>query len=223
MNDYVRRIHTCPGVIFGGDDGVLSTSDQQFFQSKVRGGRAVYCEIGSGSGGHLLELAERQPDALFVAFELRFKRIVRTAEKAAARGISNILLLHVDATRIDAFFDPLSLHGIYVNFPDPWWDKRKWSKHRLLNPCYIQKLRGLLRNDGVFSFKSDHPQYFDLVLESAANYFRMERLSRDLHRSEYAENAILTEFEKMFKFKGLPVHWVEFRPATDSAPACISN
>jgi len=214
MNDYIHRIHAFPGVIVGGNDGVLSTSDEELVRRKIGAAKAVYCEIGSGSGGHLLELARRNSEALYVAFELRFKRIVRTAEKAAAQGISNILLLHVDATRIGEFFAPACLHGIYVNFPDPWWDKRKWSKHRLLSPSYVQKLRALLRNDGLFSFKSDHPQYFDLVVESAANFFRAERLSRDLHSSEYAESVVLTEFEKMFKFKQLPVHWVEFRPIT---------
>ena len=39
-------------------------------------------ELGSGSGGHLLKRASRFPDTFFVGFELRFKRIVRTAEES---------------------------------------------------------------------------------------------------------------------------------------------
>ena len=212
MNDYVHRIHEFPGVIFGGDDGTIVGAELERLRCRLRAYPSIVCEIGSGSGGHLIELARRHPTTLCVGFELRFKRIVRTAEKAARLGIQNILLLHVNALRIAEFFADGSISGVYINFPDPWWDKRRWSKHRLLSPGYLAIIKRLLSSDGVCSFKSDHAQYFDMVVESATPYFRVERLSRNLHASEYAQSAIHSEFEKLFQFKQLPVHWVELRP-----------
>lgn len=170
----------------------------------------VACELGSGSGGHLLAQAEANPDTLWIGFELRYKRIFRTAEKAQLRGLSNIRLLQANARFMQELFQDDALSALYVNFPDPW-EKKRWRKHRLLQGDFLSACARVLKDGGLLSFKTDHPQYFEEVAEllSRSPRFQVEKAVKDLHNTEFNVGNIRSEFEMLFASKGLPVYLVE--------------
>lgn len=171
--------------------------------------QSIYCEFCSGSGGHLIERARQVPNSLFVAFELRYKRVVRTVEKAQDLGVNNIFIIQADAKNCLGFFEKESLSGIYLNFPDPW-EKARWKKHRLVSHDWLLQIHSLLKFDGFFAFKSDHAEYFSEVVKNLENLkqFKIEQLSYDLYKSPFLEQNVATEFENMFIFKGLPIHYI---------------
>jgi tRNA (guanine-N7-)-methyltransferase len=171
--------------------------------------KEIYCEVGSGSGGHLIELAARSPEAAFIGFELRFKRAFRTVEKAEARGIKNLFLIRADAATMRYFFAPQSLNGVYVNFPDPW-AKARWKKNRILSAGFLNDLSSLLCTGGFLSYKTDHAGYFEDTVETLRKTpsFEVRKLTKDFYASPYIENNVASEFENLFVSKSVQIHYL---------------
>ncbi|RIL10523.1 MAG: tRNA (guanosine(46)-N7)-methyltransferase TrmB [Proteobacteria bacterium] len=167
-------------------------------------------ELGSGSGGHLIERSMRDPSALHIGFELRFKRTYRTIEKAKRAGVRNLLMVHSKAQNAPKIFEPGSIRAIYVNFPDPW-DKRRWEKHRLLSSQFLDEIARLLKPGGFFSYKTDHQECFEQVLTSLENkpFYKVSKLTFDIKSSEFAASNIESEFERLFYSQGVNVHYLE--------------
>ncbi|MDZ4785235.1 MAG: tRNA (guanosine(46)-N7)-methyltransferase TrmB [bacterium] len=209
-NKYVKQLPKFEGVILPFYKDEISVKESELIKSKVTISTSIICELGSGSGGHLVELAKQNPESLILGFELRYKRIYRTAEKAALQNLTNILLFRTQAQRLFEFCSKKTVDMFYVNFPDPW-QKQRWKKHRLLSEEFLNKILLTLKDGGKFSFKSDHKDYFAEVAEVIKRnyFFKIEKLTEDLHKSPWAEESITTEFEKLYKSKRLPTYFLE--------------
>ena len=172
----------------------------------------IYCEIGSGSGGFMLEHAKENPQAHFFGFELRFKRSVRTIEKAIANNLNNISVLLIKGERIAELFPAASISGVYVNFPEPW-HKNRWKKHRVLTLDLLQKLLIVLRKDGFIALKTDDIKiYYDFkIMLSQSSRFMILEESSDLHYSDYEAKKKTTEFERMFICKGEAIKYIKVK------------
>ncbi|MFM1847136.1 MAG: hypothetical protein RL417_610 [Pseudomonadota bacterium] len=208
-NQYIDLLGSKPDYIVSANGKGLSPEGLHIVKSRAAQFARVAVEIGSGSGQHLIELALRDPETLFIGYEIRFKRIFRTAEKAEKLGLKNILLIRQSAFEMPAAFESSSLAGVYINFPDPW-DKKRWHKNRILNPDFLKKLHEMLGPDGFLSYKTDHTGYFAATREilDELQLFYIEALETDLHNSALADATPPTEFESLFRSKGLPVMYL---------------
>ena len=165
----------------------------------------VHLEIGCGSGRNLIELALANPQDSFIGLELRYKRLVLAAKKIERQNIQNILLMRERGEFIDEYLPHKSMDCMHINFPDPW-SKKARRKHRILSAEFLSKMHPHFRSKGELRFKTDHLEYFETVtdiLQDLKTYTIIEHTT-DLHRSEYNENNILTEFEMLFKSKENP-------------------
>lgn len=180
----------------------------EFIQEKSR----LIVDLGCGAGNFLRDYSMEQPNANFLGFELRFKRLVKGAEKLKKRDISNVKLIQARAEDIESWLPDESADEIYVNFPDPW-PKKRHRKHRMMTDEFLFKVKKVLRPSGCFVFKTDHFDYFGMVKELVDNsiYFQLVEYTEDLHNSEYNENNIRTEFESLFKGKGFPVYYLKIK------------
>lgn len=169
-------------------------------------------ELCSGSGGHLIELAARNPDALCLGVELRYKRLVRTAEKSKLRSLTNLRLLQLDALALSKVLDANSCDHIFINFPDPWDGKNRWEDKYILSKEYIGTLNSLLKSTGCFHHKTDHPRRFkqahEAILELSDNY-KITEFSEDLHQSDFNSTNIRSEFERLFSSQKKPVFYLK--------------
>jgi len=208
-NQYIDLLGSKPEYIVPTDGRSIAIPGAQLIERRRAEFERVYVEIGSGSGQHLIELAHRDPNSLYVGYEIRFKRIFRTAEKAEKLGLKNLLLIRQSAFMMPDTFGPATLDGIYVNFPDPW-DKRRWLKNRILNPDFVPMIHRMLEHEGFLSYKTDHAAYFDDTRELLATLqlFYISALETDLHHSTLAGTTPPTEFENLFRSKGLPVMYL---------------
>lgn len=181
----------------------------------VSGYRETICELGSGSGQHLIDLAKRSPETGHIGFEIRYKRAYRTIEKARAQGVTNLAMIRGDARFLSSYFPHCSLSGVYVLFPDPW-DKRKWHKNRLVCDQLFDTLSVLLRADGFLFFKTDHLEYFDevLTLLSPRRDFTVNRYERDIEVPTITDRPV-SEFELLFRSKNERISLLEARRATN--------
>ena len=208
-NPYLERIQEFSERIFTPDPG--SEELAQMLQRLLTHSELIV-ELGSGSGQHIIELGRRHPNAACWGFERRFKRAVRTVEKADRAQVANVYIVRTDAERLDELFQPNSVSGIYVNFPDPWLRPKQW-KHRMLSAEMLSRADRVLRSGGFFSAKTDSKDYYDWFREQAIadTRFEMVEESRDLAASKYAAGNIVTEFESMFLSQRLPIHYLRLQ------------
>ena len=169
----------------------------------------VMIEIGCGKGGFMLALAEKNPETQFVAIEKMSDVLLLAAEKIKKAELKNVKLLCADAETLSEYFEEGSVARIYLNFSDPW-PRPKHAKRRLTAPKYLEIYKKLLAPDGAIYFKTDNRILFDYSLETLGEAgFKLEKLTYDLHNSEYEKDNIHTEYENNFSAKGFAINRVE--------------
>ena len=171
----------------------------------------IYLEIGCGSGNFTVQNAQKFLDRNYIALELRFRRLVLGAKKAAKRNLKNILFLRKRGETILEFFGEKEISGVYINFPDPWEGE---EKKRVISEDLFKKLDVVLKSKGKLFFKTDHEQYYRDVLELVENLENYEVIfhTDNLHNSEKAQQNIKTEFEQMFLSKhNMNIKYIEIQ------------
>ncbi len=160
----------------------------------------IYLEIGSGSGNFAQGMAKRYPERNHIGLELRFKRLVLSANKVKRDGSKNALFLRRRGEEILDFIAENEVDGIYVNFPDPWEEN---EKNRVVQESFFKTLDVILKKGGIFYFKTDHDKYYQDVIDLAESLdgYRVIYHTPDLHKSEKAADNIKTEFEQLFLCK----------------------
>ena len=168
----------------------------QFFKNN----NPIALEIGTGSGNFMRQLAERNPNKNFIGLELRFKRLVLSAEKCKKRAMKNVALLRKRGEEIEEFLGKNEISEMYINFPDPW---EGTEKNRIIQESLFKTLDNIMKKDGILYFKTDHDVYYSDVLDLVKTLENYEVIyhTSDLHNSEKAENNIKTEFEQLFLHK----------------------
>ncbi len=198
--------------------GEIEQSDRDALPRVMNHYENLVVELGSGSGQHLISLGARYPNSCIVGFELRYKRAVRTIEKSIKCGVENVFVARASALNLSKLVPAGTVSQLYVNFPDPWSDKRRWKKHRLLNDETLSMIATCLAPDGIFRYKTDHRDSFDDVVQrlKAHQDYTIYGITLDLHHSPFLQDNLLTEFEEMFRAQGLPIYFVEAR----TSPQC---
>ncbi len=166
-------------------------------------------EIGCGKGDFIVGTAAKEPDVNFLAVEKVSDVLVIAAEKVKASGLDNVRVCCIDAKELTEIFEPHSIDRIYLNFSDPW-PKARHEKRRLTYRTFLEIYKQILKEDGAIYFKTDNRGLFDFSLEEFKEFgIRMEKLTFDLHNSEYMEGNVMTEYEKRFSSMGVPINRVE--------------
>ncbi len=182
---------------------------EYFINEKPCSASGVMLEIGCGKGGFMVQLAALNPETNFICLEKISDVILLAAEKMKSKELKNVKFLNCDATALPEYFAPGSVKRIYLNFSDPW-PRPKHAKRRLTSPKYLEIYKALLSDDGAIFFKTDNRPLFDYSLETLeAAGFRFEKLTFDLHNSEYEKDNLHTEYEDNFSAKGFTINRVE--------------
>ena len=103
-NQYIQLVTTKPDFIVAERDRESPERSKAAIEAVKGNYKGVFVEIGSGSGMHLLRLAEQNPEMLCVGLEIRFKRAYKTGEKAEKLGLPNVLVVRTDARYIAELF-----------------------------------------------------------------------------------------------------------------------
>ena len=146
--------------------------------SKTFPGRgAINIEIGFGSGDSILHFARKEPDTPLVGFEVYPVGVAKVLSGMADHGYANTRVVNGDALELLVdWFEPGQLGGVRLFFPDPW-PKRRHHKRRIVNEQFVGLLAKLIRQNGVFHFKSDVRSYVEHVhkLLAAHEQFNVEQ------------------------------------------------
>ncbi|MDD5770444.1 MAG: tRNA (guanosine(46)-N7)-methyltransferase TrmB [Candidatus Gracilibacteria bacterium] len=209
-NPYIQIIQTDTHIL---QDTTKIYSNAGNWSSFFDNQNEIYLEIGTGLGNFFsLEASENQ-DKNFIGMEIKYKRLFKTAEKSRNLGVKNFVVLKDFGQNIDKIFAKNEISRTYVFFPDPWDNKDRQKKHKLLQKDFLIKLYNITKVGGKFCFKTDHLNYFREVLEiiKELNLWKIDFLSYDYEKeSEIFNKQKLTEFESMFREDKLKINYCEF-------------
>lgn len=175
-------------------------------------GAPVFLEIGAGKGGFACGMAKNNPEAAYFAMEKVTDCVVLAAEKAMEtkdeRG-DNLRFVVDTADNLLKIFAPGTVDAIFLNFSDPW-PKKGHAKRRLTHRRYLALYMNLLRDGGTVRFKTDNVGLFDFALEEIeAMGLTLDKMTRDLHSSEWCDGNVMTEYETAFSSKGVSINMLE--------------
>lgn len=205
VNPFLEKLFNFPSKIFPG----FNLEEDKKALNEIIQGRDIIVEFGSGSGHHLIDLAIKYPSQLVLGFEIRFKRAVRTIEKA--EYLTNLAVFRGKSELVAELLPKNSVSKVFINFPDPW-DKKRWLKHRILSAKFFDILPNVLKPGAIVSVKTDHRKYFLTFLEELKEDSRFKKVDENLNLPENLEGdeGIRTEFEGLFRHQGKEINFVKF-------------
>lgn len=170
---------------------------------------AVYLEIGAGKGGFAVGMTQANPDVAYFAMERVTDCVVLAAERAKREGSERLRFIIDTADNLTKIFAPGSVDAIFLNFSDPW-SKKGYAKRRLTHARYLAVYMSLLKDGGILRFKTDNVGLFDFSVEQVEEVgLPLNKLTRDLHASEWNEGNVVTEYEAAFSSQGVKINMLE--------------
>lgn len=130
-------------------------------------------EIGFGMGEALVEMAAARPERDFIGVEVYPPGVGRLLQSIEERGLTNVRVCPEDAVEVIGRALPAgAMDAVYIFFPDPWHKKRH-HKRRLVQPGFVEAVRGALAPDGILHLATDWEPYAEWmreVMEAAPGY-----------------------------------------------------
>lgn len=170
----------------------------------------LHLEIGCGKGRFITENAKTNENINYIGLEREEMVIITGMRKAREESINNVRFILGDVSDISSFFGEGVLSRIYINFCDPWPNKKKWAKRRLTHGSFLKKYKSLFKNNSAeIFFKTDNMELFEFSIEQFSEEgFVLKNVSLNLHESKFEGN-IKTEYEEKFSSKGMPIYRLE--------------
>ncbi len=184
-----------------------------------RNDKPIYLELGCGKGGFASQAVLHWRDVNFVAVDIKNEMLVlakRKIEQAlASEALTDeqvrVMILNI-SNIAEAFSEEDGIDRIFINFCNPW-PKSKHKKRRLTHTRQLLQYKPFLR--GELWFKTDDDELFEESLEYFEEAgFEVTYLTRDLHRSGFAEN-LVTEHEIMFTEEGKNIKFLIALPKAE--------
>lgn len=172
--------------------------------------RAVWLEIGFGSGEHMVGLAEIHPDVGFIGCEPFVNGVSAAARSAAEKALRNVRILDDDARKLLACLPGGALDRVYLLFPDPW-PKSRHHRRRFLVPENLDRLARVLRPGGLLQVATDHMDCGRWMLANALRHGAFEWLAeRPGDWRQRPPGEIETRYEAKALARGDLCHYFRF-------------
>ncbi|MBC8079488.1 MAG: tRNA (guanosine(46)-N7)-methyltransferase TrmB [Gorillibacterium sp.] len=173
----------------------------------------IHVELGMGKGIFISEMSRKNPDINFIGIDMYDELVRRASVKARQlREIEtnwNLALVLANIQSISDVFAEGEVERVYLNFSDPW-PKKRHAFRRLTHPDFLRRYLGFLNEKGQIHLKTDSRSLFEFSLNSFADMdLRMRQISLDLHGDGIRDDLVMTEYEKKFVERGMPIHRCE--------------
>lgn len=168
-------------------------------------------EIWIWLGNFFSKITERNPNKNYIGIEIRYKRLHRTFEKLTEKFTDNFMLIKDKWENIDKIFSDNELSTTYLFFPDPWANKERQKKNRIVSEIFLNNLYKITKDWWSFIFKTDHKWYFDDSLEIILKTpWKIKVQSYDYEDElDIFDKTLMTEFEEIFRKDKIKVNYIE--------------
>ena len=168
----------------------------------------ISVEIGSGNGEYITEVAKREKNKLFIACEIKFKRIFKTLKRIKRKQLTNVLVVHGGGDIFTEFLiKDNSVESFILNFPDPWFKKRH-KKRRIINSDFYKIMHAKLKDKGKIYIATDYMEYAEIIREEADNLAFFENAD---FTGKWLYKDIFSKFEKNFISEGKEIYYLELK------------
>ena len=168
-------------------------------------------EIGTGMGNFFGKQVWIFPEKNFIGMEIRYKRLFQTANKARQNPEHHFVMLKDFGQNINKIFWEWEVSETYIFFPDPWANKDRQRKNRLLQEDFLRKLYTITTDWWKIFIKSDHKEYFEstkTIIESLW-LWKIQKWSHDYENSDIFDMNNITEFEWFYRGEKTDINYME--------------
>jgi len=184
----------------------------------LSGALPLEIDLGCGKGTFLVGMAARFPDRRYIGVERQIERVRKTGSKARRVSVDNAVIVRAECQLFLEALPDQCASGIHLLFPDPW-PKRRHHERRLVQQSFLRETLRVLAPGGFLDLVTDHEGYFRWIEREVA-------LFGELLPAEWPADPErpLTDFEKLFREKGLPIHNMRLvtPSASDALPSLAS-
>ena len=168
-------------------------------------------EIGTGMWNFFWKQVSEHPELNFIGMEIRYKRLFQTAEKSRRADNPSFVMLKDFAQNIDKIFTLGEIDETYIFFPDPWANKDRQRKNRLLQEEFLKNLHTVTKPGWKLYFKTDHREYFDSTREilDAQWLWKTVAWTHNYEESEIFDMKNITEFEWLYRGRNTQINYIE--------------
>ncbi len=156
--------------------------------------REIIIDFGCYYGKFTVELAEKNPEFNILGIDIKYKRVVKTAQLIIDKKLDNALTLIANGLEMLQSIPACSIKGICFFYPDPW-PKKRHQRFRVLTSELFSLLNKKLKNNGFIWIKTDNADYYNELCEiKEINLFqKLANIDSVLAESSYKSN-----FEMIF-------------------------
>jgi tRNA (guanine-N7-)-methyltransferase len=169
--------------------------------------RRFEIEIGSGKGTFLVQQARLQPDVNFLGFEWTGEYFRYAADRVRRHGLSNVKLVHTDATEFIRHRCPDGIvRIIHLYFSDPW-PKTRHHKRRVVQDRTLEDFHRVLTDEGELRLVTDHDELWAWYEDHAARHAHLFRRCEFASPQSAGEGEVVgSNFERKYRREGRPFH-----------------
>lgn len=168
----------------------------------------LHLEIGCGKGGFITKTAALNQQINYLALEREKQVIIFGMREAKNAGLKNLGFILGEVSGLTELFSEGDISRLYINFCDPWPNRKKWAKRRLTHEGFLNMYKRVLAPGSAVFFKTDNRELFEFSLNSFSdNGWRLKNISLDLSNSGL--DNIKTEYEEKFSSMGMPIYRLE--------------
>ncbi|MEK9958687.1 MAG: tRNA (guanosine(46)-N7)-methyltransferase TrmB [Flavobacteriaceae bacterium] len=174
----------------------------------------IVLELGCGKGEYTVYLAQKYPHYNFIGIDIKGARFWRGAKTALENQLANVAFVRTQIELVDRLFASQEVDEIWITFPDPQI-KFKRTKHRLLNPTFLDTYNCILKKEGVIHLKTDseflHGYTLGLLQQTpSVILYAHHDIYRNPHAPEEAVS-VQTFYEKQFLEQGKAITYLKFQ------------
>lgn len=161
-----------------------------------REGARTILEIGSGTGTSTAAMAPKEADANVIAVEIYRPGLAKLLGALVRNDIDNVRMIKGDGVEVlNRMFEPASLDGIRIFFPDPW-PKARHHKRRIIQSGTLNLIASRLKPGGVLHVATDHAEYAEWIAELVHVEPNLEYLGWPWPDSpQLTDRQVITKFE----------------------------
>lgn len=126
--------------------------------------KPCFIEIGFGSGRHILNLAESNPEKIVLGFEIHTPSIRQVMNAIAINKLQNLFICNFDARLGIQALRTNEVDTIFLHFPVPW---NKAKHRRVFSRDFIENSFRILKEKGHINIRSDDLEFVQDSIKEA--------------------------------------------------------
>ena len=193
---------------------VTDNLERQFLNlRKYTNNKPLWLEIGFGSGEHLLNQAQLNPDVVFFGCEPYINGVASLLAKIKEKRINNIFIYPGDVRNLFDVLPSNSIDRVFLLYPDPW-PKKRHNRRRFVNPEYLIPLCRVMKIAAQFRIATDVKEYCSHAFQEV---LKLDFILKEQNKNDFSfpwEGWLPTRYEKKAQKDNKTSYYMTFQKKT---------